>query len=62
MGGGGFMSGAAGTPGGANGDGKKRQRANNVVPVTVGEVLDCQGESLTVEGMEVGLHVSFEKS
>ena len=43
--------GGMGTPGG--GGDRKRQRANNIVPVSVGNVLDCQGETLMVEGTEV---------
>ena len=42
--------GGVGTPGGGD---RKRQRANNIVPVSVGNVLDCQGETLMVEGTEV---------
>jgi len=39
------------TPGGGE---KKRQRANNIVPVGVQTVLGCGEEGLKVEGIEVG--------
>jgi len=56
-GGGGFMSqgGGAGTPGGggASTDEKKFRRANNIVPVMVKQVLDCEGDALMVEDVEV---------
>ncbi len=47
---------SGGTPGGAGGE-KKRRRADNVVPVRISDVLDSTGESLSVEGQEVGMVV-----
>ncbi len=47
--------GAGTTPGGAGG--AKRQRAQTVVPVHIGEILNCGGESLHVEGKEAGVVV-----
>jgi hypothetical protein len=43
------------TPGG--GDGKKRARAQNIVPMTVADVRDNTEESVSVEGLEVGMVV-----
>lgn len=41
-----------GTPSGGE---KKRQRAQNLVPVSVRTILDCGEDSLKVEGQEVGM-------
>lgn len=34
---------------------KRRQRAQNLVPVKIGEILDNREETFKVEGMEVGM-------
>nr|ACO10572.1 Replication protein A 32 kDa subunit [Caligus rogercresseyi] len=51
-GGGGFNTPGSQTPGGGE---KKRTRAQNLVPVTISSVLECTEESLSIEGLEVGM-------
>ena len=50
------MSSSQATPGGG-GEGGKKRRAQNLVPVRISDVLDMTGETLTVEGQEVGMVV-----
>ena len=57
-GGGGFMTTPSGaTPGG--GDGKKggRSRMNNIIPVFIKDLLEFDGETFSVEGLEAGMVV-----
>ncbi len=50
--------GAGATPDAAAAGGKgKRRRAENIVPVRASDILDSTGESLVVEGQEVGMVV-----
>ena len=49
---GGDNQGGPNTP--STGD-KKRQRAQNLVPVKIGDILDNREETFKVEGMEVGM-------
>ncbi len=50
------MSGSA-TPGGAQGGDKKRQRAQNIVPVLIKDILSWPEETFKVEGQDVGMVV-----
>jgi len=54
---GGFMATQTTDSPSGGGGGKKRQRAQNVIPVQVSDVLDYTGETMTVEGQEVGFVV-----
>lgn len=56
-GGGGFMSGNAATPTQGGGGGQKRQRAQNIVPIHIKDVLDNTEETFQVHGQEVGMVV-----
>jgi len=42
------------TPGGSGGE-KRRQRAQNLVPMSIRDILDNHDETLAVEGLEVGM-------
>lgn len=53
----GTPGGESGTPGGSGGGAGKKQRAQNVVPVDIGEILSMSGDQMTVEGREVGMVV-----
>ena len=57
MGGGGFMSENSGTPTQGGGGGQKRQRAQNIVPINIKDILDYTEETFQIHGQDVGMIV-----
>ena len=55
QGGGGFYGDTQGGQNTPSTGEKKRQRAQNLVPVKIGDILDNRDETFRVEGMEVGM-------